>query len=122
MSEALHTVAVLTALGTPTRNFAIGKVPDARPAYYNEVSVTRRYGGNRRGDATPTTTLYRVFVRSVGQSVTNAMEMRRLAGLLENASLTVVGEVTTPLDFETSEPVGLDDGWYSGTLQLTYAL
>jgi len=122
MSAAL-TTALLTALGgAEGKNYEIGKVPTTKPAWYNEVVVIRRYGGTFRGDADPNAKLYRAFIRSVGQAVANATEMRRRALLLENTALTVGDEKTTPLQFETEEPIGLDDGWYSGSLQLIFAL
>ena len=122
MSAAL-TAALLSALGgAEAKNYEIGKVPATKPAWYNEVVVIRRYGGTYRGDADPNAKLYRAFIRSVGQAVANATEMRRRALLLENTSLIVGDEKTTPLQFETEEPIGLDDGWYSGSLQLIFAL
>lgn len=122
--EAAQLAAVVTALGGAAANaYAVGYVPGTKPQSYNEVFVHRRFGGNKRtSDPVPETIPYRALIRSIGKSHNNALEMRRLAGLLEGTTLTVGGEESTPLEFETSEPVGLDDGWFSGTLQLTYSI
>jgi hypothetical protein len=121
--DAVHQAAVIAALGGSAQQaYAIGRVPATKPSSYNEVTVMRRFGGVTRGDADPGAKLYRVFVRSVGQLVDNAQAQRTRAAALENQVVTVAGETTTPLAFETAEPIGLDDGWYSGSLQLIYAL
>jgi hypothetical protein len=36
--------------------------------------------------------------------------------------LTVVGMTTTPIEFETAQVIGPDDGYWSGAENWTYAL
>jgi hypothetical protein len=97
------------------------EIPKPLPAYYTEVTVTRRFGGVMRGEK-PTTTLYRGTTRAVAKNVTTAREMRRRAASLEGTTITVGGIVSTPIQFETEEPIGLDEGYQSGLTTWTWAI
>lgn len=121
-SEEQHAEAVkaaLTALSAVPKDYD-ELDPAALPAYYNEVTVERRFGGTLRGSNESPTEAYRITARSVAKTVSNAREMRRRAMQLEGTVLTIDGAETTPVEFESADPIGPDDGWYSGLLTLTY--
>lgn len=130
MSESAHLTAVLAALSAGNAvPYDLGKVPGMDgntgtiPAYFTQVTVSRRFGGNFRGDASPNTILYRATTRAVAKSANDARNIRRLAALaLENVALTVTGATTTPIAFETEDPIGVDDGWFSGLTLWTWAI
>ena len=120
MSEEQHATAVIAALSELNAEpYDLDEVPSDATSY-NEVTVSRRVGGQVRGES-PTTTLMRVTVRAVAKTVSNAREMRRRAQLLEGTTVVVVGVSSTPIQFETAETIGEDDGWYSGLSTYTYA-
>lgn len=122
-SEEQHAaafIAALNALGAVAYDY--DDVPATLPAFYTIVTVSRRFGGNRRGEGVPTVYLYRATTRAVARTVGNAREMRRRAHLIEGVSLTVAGEQTTPVEFETAQIVGPDENYYSGLTTWVWAL
>lgn len=128
MSEELTATAVIAALNALNAHAydldddAID-TKQAPPAYYTEVTVSRRFGGVfRDGGETPDSTLYRATTRSVAKTLSNAREMRRRAAGLEGITVTVGGVVSSPIMFETEEIIGPDDGWFSGLTSWTFAL
>jgi hypothetical protein len=124
MSEELHAAAYIAALNTNLAGSATAydydEIPATLPNRYVEVTVSRRYGGEMRGEK-PTTNLFRATTRVVAKSVSDARELRRRVSLIEGTYLTVGGVNTTPIQFETDEPIGPDDGYYSGLTQWTWA-
>lgn len=119
--------AVLTALNTQLPGslvaYDIDDLPAVRPADYIEVTVSRRFGGEQRNSGHKTTSGYRVTTRAVGETVTNARTLHGHARTaLEFKMLTVSGEHTSPIQFESEEPVGPDDGAFSGLLSWTYTI
>lgn len=122
MSEELVAAAVIAKLGEFNAvPYDLDEIPATLPAYYNEVTVTRRFGGLERASM-PGATPYRVTVRAVAKTVSNAREMRRRAGLIEGARVTADGLTSTPLRFESAQPIGPDDGWHSGLTSYTFAI
>lgn len=123
-SEEQHAAAVIAALTATNANpFDLDDVPKTLPAFYTEVTVTRRFGGAPRQDGRSGTEGYRVTARAVAKNVSNARETRRRQhAALEYAVLSVAGKTTTPIQFEASEPIGNDEGWYSGLETWTYAI
>lgn len=122
MSEESHAAAVkaaLTALNAVP--YDLDDVPAVMPAYYNEVTISRRFGGLIRGES-PTTTLIRLNIRAVAKTVSNAREMRRRAEQIEGTTVTVDGIQSTPIQFETAETIGFDDGFWQGLTSYTYAV
>ncbi len=131
MSEELLAQAVVTAITAATAlAYDLDDVPGTlgnegtTPTKYIEVTVSRRYGGNERGDAAPTLTGYRITTRAVAyESVTDARNLRCKAGLaLENVAMSVSGVTTTQVKFESEEPIGPDDGWFTGLTSWTCVL
>lgn len=117
-------LAVLNAALTPKVAYDFDDIPATRPADYVEVSLHRRFGGESRASGQKWVTGYRLAVRSVSQaSVSDARLMRLKAKTaLESKFLTVSGETSTPIQFESEDPIGPDDGWYSGLTLYTFTI
>ena len=93
------------------------------PAQYTEVTVSRRFGGENRATGSTGRVGWRITTRAVAKTVSNAREMRkRTDAALLYVRLTVDGDKTTPIQFEGAEPIGDDDGWWSGLTTWTYAI
>jgi hypothetical protein len=125
--EANATAVIATlnaALPTSVRAYDLDELPATRPDNYVEVTVSRRFGGQQRNTAQATTQGWRITTRSVSSvSVFNARKnAETVRAALEFARLSVGGSTTTPVQFETAETVGDDDGWWSGLTTWTYAL
>lgn len=125
-TEEQHVDAVLEALrGLNAVPFTIQglKRVQAKPLEYNEVHVDPRAGGVNRSTATTTRTGYYVTVKALGRTDDGARRMRDAARGLRGMSLEIDGEMTTPLQLETTDPITDDDpGWYSGSLLFTYVI
>ena len=129
MSESSHTAAVTTALSTGGAvPHDLDKVPGSTgnpgtlPPYYTEVSVMRRFGGNPRVTTQSGVQGYRITTRAVANSAANARNMRsKQHAALEETVLVVDGEATTPIKFDSAEPIAEDEGMYSGLTTWTYA-
>lgn len=125
MSEKTQLDAVKVLLtAADARPFTMQELKDADtvPAQYNEVHVTQKIGiGPRRTGAPASTTQWRVLIRSVAVDYDNALEMRRRAALaLQEAKLTVDGEVFFIERAVTDDLIGEDDGWWSGVSEFGY--
>jgi len=115
-------IARLAALGALPYDYDDLAAASPKPENYTEVTVTRRYGGVQRGSGVRDGRLYRATARQVAKTVSNARNLRAKSAGLEGVSLTVGSETTTPLEFETAQPIGPDDGWFSGLETWTFAL
>lgn len=94
----------------------------ACPPMYAEVTVTRRNGGApRRVGAASELTAYRAVTRAVARSENDALRIRDAVDALRDLMLTVDG-VSTPVDYETSNPVAPDDDWFSGMTTWTFTV
>jgi hypothetical protein len=123
-----HHDAVFAALvATDARPYDYGMtVSDAN---YNLVTVSPRFGGELRVGGVGGTRAVRVTVLSVGKTAENVNEMRRRADLaLREQTLTVAGFPSSPIQFETGDPVGPDGdlagagAWFSAITSWTYAV
>lgn len=127
-NEETHAAAVLAVLnaGLPSsvRAYDFDELPATRPVDYVEVTVSRRAGALNRSTGRTETSGWRVTTRAVSQvGVSNARVTRnKVRVALEFARLSVGGKTSTPVQFETSDPVESDDGWWSGLTVWTYAL
>lgn len=125
-TEEQHATAIKAALTAQTAapyDLDDLKALSSPPASYVEVTVSRRAGAPLRNPGSTGRTGWRITTRSVAKTVSNAREMRkRTATALLYARLTVDGDKTTPIQFEGEEPIGDDDGWYSGLSTWTYAI
>lgn len=125
MSEKAHLDAVVALLeAADAHPYTLQQLDEAAqlPDYYTEVVVVQRLGsGARRATDEGTTTQWRVVVRAVARRYGNAQEMRRRAGeALHRAVLTVGGESFRVARSITDDPIGPDDGWWSGVSEFTY--
>lgn len=127
-NEQTHATAVLAllnaALPSTVRAYDSDDVPDTLPSKYVEVAVSRRFGGNLRASATTDASGWRVLTRVVDQtSVSNArLTANTVRTALEFARLSIGGKKSTPVRFETADPIAPDSGWWSGLTAWTYAL
>ncbi|MDR7253709.1 hypothetical protein J2X46_002699 [Nocardioides sp. BE266] len=123
-SEKEHLAAVLALMGGSARGaYSLGdlKALGTLPSSYNEVHVVERNpeGSDRVGSLSGVQQ-WRVLIRSVAQIYGNAQEMRRRAGELHGAQLTVASENFYPRRSTTDDPIAPDSGWWSGTSEFTY--
>lgn len=131
VAEQTHATAVLAVLNAvlPTGakaydTDALAAMPSL-PAKYVEVVLTRRpFGGVERNAGGTTAGSWRVLTREVAtNSISDARNLRRLVHLaLERQRLAIGGKRTTPITFETAEPIGEDEGAWSGYETWTYSL
>lgn len=114
-TEAEHSAAVIAFLDTlkahpQSFGTALVNLPDS----FTQVGVARRFGGQQRGSGVREGQLFRIVLRQVAKDFDNAETLRAKSAGLENAVLTVGGDTTTPIEFESADPIGEDDGRYSG--------
>lgn len=127
MSESLVSAAVVAALEVAgARPYTIDDIKALKrlPSAYTEVHVYERFpGGPRRAGAASTVTQWHILCRCVGETFDNARVMRERARLaLHEVTLTVAGELV-PVEKSTSDdPIGEDDGWYSGLSEFSCVL
>lgn len=91
----------------------------APPAYYTEVHVAQRLSSGPRRSRPAESTQWRILTRAVGQLYGNAQLMRSRAATLHEAALTVDGETFYVERSVSDDPIGPDDGWWSGTSEFT---
>jgi hypothetical protein len=115
-------IARLSALGASPFDYDDLAAAATKPDNYTEVTVSRRFGGEQRYSGLRDGQLYRATARQVGKTVSNARNLRAKSAGLEGVSLTVGSATTTPVEFESAEPIGPDDGWFSGLETWTFAL
>lgn len=122
-NEQAHSDAVVAFLNTLGASaYDLGDVPASAPDRYSEVTVTRRFGGQQRSSGVRDVELYRITVRQVAKLYQNAQNLRAKSAGLEDAVLTIGGETTTPIEFSSAQPIGPDDGWFSGLQVWNYAI
>jgi hypothetical protein len=125
-SEEQHAAAIIAALTTASAapyDLDDAKALTAIPVGYTEVMVSPRNGAPNRNPGSTGRRGWRISTRQIGTTVSNAREMRkRTHTALEYVRLTVGGDQTTPIQFEGAEPIGEDDGYWSGLETWTYAI
>lgn len=87
-----------------------------------QVSVARRFAESKRGGAVSRAP-FRLQTRPVGNTVTNARNIHQRVFLaLQDVRITADGETSTPVDMESADDIGPDDGKFSGltTWTLTF--
>lgn len=131
--EALQ--ALINAAAAPNEAYPHGEAPgdsrnpdvDARrkpvPAIYALVSVSRRTVPTTRMNGRPSRTGWRVTVRWVGTTTSEALWLeQRISWALEGIALELDGLTSTPIQHESSGEVAPDEGRFSGLTRFTYAL
>lgn len=130
-TAAQHAAAVIAALnvqlaaaGATAYDIDALRKMTATPKNYVEVTVSRRFGSEPRSVARYSATGWRVTTRWVSAtSIANARNLEaRGHAALEGAVLAVDGRTSTPVQFETAEPIADDEGWWSGLTAWTYVL
>lgn len=96
--------------------------PGEQPELYAVVDVARRPGGAARaGGATPTT-LWRCWIRIVGET---ANEVRwgnnRITQAFEDQAIEVGGRATSGFTWDDGDPADRDQGKFSGFTSWIYA-
>lgn len=91
------------------------------PPIFAQVAVERRFVPPRRSTAQAGRSSWRVSVRAVGRSASEALwAWRRVNLALDEASLVIGDAVTTPLQHESSTSPEPDDGRFSALALFTY--
>lgn len=128
MSIEAHTAAVIAALNAGSPNANAYTLDDlkglsTKPAAYTEVTVSHRYGAPNRAGGSTGRIAYRIATRYVAQFEVNAQRLRDLSDTaLRFTHLSIGGDTTTPVQFESEDPIGDDDGWFSGLTTWTYVI
>jgi len=106
-----------------------GKVPGADgnpgtlPTAFVMLSVDRRFIPSGWLSGRTSATGWRVFCHHVGNTAPNARTVGNwVTAALNEARITVDGIASTPITHETTDPVAVDDGMFSGQSTWTYAL
>jgi hypothetical protein len=124
-SEEQHAAAVIAALEA-ANPYEVDDLKELKrlPDFYTEVTLSPRFGGGpRRQTAQEGTQSYRIITRYVATRVASARELRRRTkAALQDVCLTIDGERTTPIQFETGDVISADEGYYSGADFWTYTL
>jgi hypothetical protein len=121
--HAAAIIAALTATSAAPYDLDDAKALTTIPNGYTEVMVSPRGGAPLRSPGSTGRRGWRIATRQVGTTVSNAREMRkRTHEALEFVRLTVGGDQTTPIQFDSAEQIGEDDGYWSGLETWTYVL
>lgn len=130
-SEQQNVEAILAALNTPTaaagaNAYTLGqlKAMASPPTFYTEVVIAERVVEGGRLGGRSDIEAWRIVTRAVATVEENARLMRHKAkAALLDRPITVAGIESTPIERGSSEdPIALDETWYSGTSEWTYAL
>lgn len=126
-TRAQHAEAVLAVINAalpPTiKAYETDDIPATRPAQYVEVILTRVFGGEPMLDGSTATSGWLIFTRFVAKTVSNAGVLQdRVTTALEDRVLVIGDRESTPVSFQTEEPIAPDSGWYSGSAQWDYII
>lgn len=96
----------------------------ALPSAYNEVHVFSLLPTALRADGVSGSQRFSILVRSVASSYTNAQRMRQKAkDALLYKTVTVDGVESGGIAPAIGdEPIGPDDGWFSGTTEFVFSI
>lgn len=126
VDERAHAAVVVEALDGPLgqwQAFDVDELPADLPPIYVEVYVSRRFGAPLRPCGARQGSAWRLRTRAVGRTVDEARAARHaVAGRLDDQRLVIGGVETKPVRFEAEDPIGWDDGRYSGSTTWTYWL
>lgn len=127
MSTDAHAEAIKTFLATATKapvydHDEAQALGSGIPAQYTVIYLSRRYGGNVRGD-TRETNLRRLQTRVNAKTVTNARLLEdRIAGAFEHATVNL-GDVVTHFAYETGGGIyDYDAGYYHDLTDWTFTV
>ena len=116
--------ARLQQMATPAHAFEADDAPQSGSGYV-VVTLSRRFGGNGRVFGGLSPSAWRMTARAVGSGMTNARIYLAVASqAIEQKRVTVGGVTSTPIQFETEDPIGQDDldqSLYSGLRTYTFS-
>lgn len=93
------------------------------PTTFVIVSVERRFNPTRRLTAQAGSTGWRISARCVASTVTNVgLLLNAVAVALNENRLTIDGDTTTPIQFESDRAAEYDSGKYAAYSIWTYAI
>lgn len=114
---------VNAALPGDVEAFPVGEVPEPFPADFVTVYVVRRSGGGGRAGRHVTTGWALYLTGASSQFESNARNSLRIAGAaLENKTLAVGSEQSTPMRFDNARPITDDKGWHAGVSVYHFAI
>lgn len=125
MSTDAHADALKALLATATKapvyDLDEAQALAALPDNYTLLFLSRRAGGEYRGDGTRSTSLRRLTTRVVAKTVTNGRLIEdRIAAAFEFTTVNL-GDVTTQVDYESGGgSFEADDGYYSAATDWTF--
>lgn len=101
--------------------------PDAGlPPYYTEVWLSERDPENHRGGGLNPSRSYRIQTRAIARIEDDAEEMRKRADDRLREAYVEVGGVQSSMIVPTPglslDPIGPDDGWFSGLAEYVFSL
>lgn len=130
MTEKAQSETILAAINaaiTPAVAYEYDKVPGAygnegtRPLKFATVCIVRRFTAKRRGSGEVSVGSYRVTVRYAAKATNDARNMRELTtATLEDKILGSGATEIGPFIFESSQLIGPDDGYQSGSDTFTF--
>lgn len=98
-------------------------LPDVLDPAYSEIAVTRRPGGNARSSGESNTVgVYEISERTTSTSAILLREHRDRAAGIEDVMLSIGDRESTPVTFDSADPIAAEDGWYVGFRTWTYVL
>lgn len=101
--------ARLGAMATPRQAYTADKAPTTGGDYVILI-VSRRFGGNGRLNGTISPSGWRLMTRAVGVGENNAAVLLDVSSqAFEDQILTVAGVTSTPIAFETEDPIAEDE-------------
>lgn len=126
LAQRAAVMAVLEAGGArpmTSSDLAAYKSTNGRlPAWYTEVWLSEKPGEVDRVGGSPGSRAWRLQTRAVAQDEDNALVVREKArAALHERVLTVAGVESTAIRGPvTDDPIGPDDGWFSGLSEWSY--
>lgn len=121
--QVLDAVVALLDPALPKPVLEHGAVGDPAPPEYLTVYVVRRAGGSPRAGryVTGGWAVYLTGASSrSGENARDSLERARTA--LENKTLTVGSERSTPMRFDNARPITDDKGWHAGVSVYHFAI
>lgn len=114
--------AALASYGTASGAVKALDYDDAQgvTAEHVQVSVSRRFAETKRGGAVSRAP-FRLQTRPVGNTISNARAInQRVFTALQDSRVTADGQTSTPVDMESADDIGPDDGKFSGLTTWTF--
>ena len=128
MTQDAIATAIKTALNTALAPYVAYDFDDlhnlaTKPKQYVEVALIRRYSETSRLCGDKPLNHWRFTTRAVADTVTNARTLLdETTAVLKSVSLPVGADATTPIQFETEDPIRWDEVAWTGLTAWTFAI